>query len=236
MANNHKKFALIVAGGKGSRMQSETPKQFLPLAGVPILMRTIDAFYAYAMDIHLLLVLPPSDIDRWKALCEQYAYSNAGKIHLVAGGKSRFQSVKNGLNSIKGKGIVAIHDGVRPLVSVDIIASSFAIAAAKGNAIAAVRLKDSIRQAGENGTVAANRSLYRLVQTPQSFLVDLVKSAYTQPEADTMTDDASVVERAGHDIQLFEGSYDNIKITTPEDMIIAEALWQSRAKKRGNCN
>ncbi|UII29013.1 2-C-methyl-D-erythritol 4-phosphate cytidylyltransferase [Fulvivirga maritima] len=220
---NKKEYAIIVAGGKGTRMNSDVPKQFLPLHGKPILMHTLEAFYNYSSDIEIILVLPANDVDTWKNLCIQHSFSTPH--HLTIGGSSRFQSVKNGLNSIENtSGLVAIHDGVRPLISTPIIDASFRIAAAHKSAVAAVRLKESIRVTTQDTTEAVDRSLYRLIQTPQTFDLEMIRSAYEIDEVPSLTDDASVAEKAGHKISLFEGSYENIKVTTPEDLIIAEAL------------
>lgn len=224
---NSKEYALVVAGGKGTRIKSSTPKQFLPLNGLPILMHTLDAFYAYSASMTVILVLPENDVQRWNALCLQYNFSR--KIVLQVGGETRFQSVKKGLEKIEGDGLVAIHDGVRPLVSRELIASSFKLAETHHTAIAAVPLKESIRIVGGDGTTqAADRSRFRLIQTPQTFRVSTIKKAYEMIEDLSLTDDASVAERAGHQISLYEGSYENIKITTAEDLIVAEALLRSR--------
>jgi 2-C-methyl-D-erythritol 4-phosphate cytidylyltransferase len=219
-------YALIVAGGKGTRMKASLPKQFLEIKGRPVLMHTIDAFYRYSGTMRVILVLPEEDRPTWEALCQQHAFTRP--LQIVAGGASRFQSVQNGLRHIQGAGLVAIHDGVRPLISEDIIAASFRLAAVHGSAVAAVRLKDSIRVTDQHHTRAVDRALYRLIQTPQTFRIDLIQQAYALPEDATLTDDASVAERAGHTISLFEGSYDNLKITTPEDLIVAEALLNAR--------
>ncbi len=216
-------YAIIVAGGKGTRMKSQTPKQFLELDGLPVLVHTIEAFYRYSEAIKVILVLPADDIITWESLCVAYNYNR--QVVLTVGGDTRFQSVKNGLEKIEGNtGLVAIHDGVRPLVSQDIVGASFRLAAVHGSAVAAVRLKESIRKTDQDTTIAVDRSDYRLIQTPQSFDLAVVKKAYQIKEEPSLTDDASVVERSGHAISLFEGSYSNIKITTPEDMVVAEAL------------
>ncbi|MEO7991626.1 MAG: 2-C-methyl-D-erythritol 4-phosphate cytidylyltransferase [Chryseolinea sp.] len=220
-------YALIVAGGKGTRIKSKLPKQFLELNGLPILMHTINAFVRYSVSIRIILVLPEDDFDIWNALCEKFNFNVP--VILQRGGESRFQSVKNGLNKIEGEGLVAIHDGVRPLVSEDIIGASFRLAAVHKSAVAAVRLKESIRMTDQDNTKAMDRSRFRLIQTPQTFQVDLIKKAYQQKEDVSMTDDASVAERVGHIISLFEGSYENIKITTPEDLIVAEALLKQKS-------
>lgn len=219
-------YALVVAGGKGTRFKSEVPKQFLALNGRPVILHTLDAFFRYSETIRVILVLPGKDMDTWKSLVDRYSFSKP--VHVQPGGDTRFQSVKNGLECVTGDGLVAIHDGVRPLVSSDIIAASFRLAAVHQSAVAAVRLKESIRITDQNTTRAVDRSRFRLIQTPQTFRVNLIKEAYQMKEDPSLTDDASVAEHAGHVISLFEGSYDNIKITTPEDLTVAEALLRSR--------
>jgi 2-C-methyl-D-erythritol 4-phosphate cytidylyltransferase len=223
---NSKEYALIVAGGKGTRLKSQVPKQFLELSGLPVLMHTIDAFFRYAPDIAVILVLPESDINTWHSLCAQYNHHKS--IILQRGGETRFQSVRNGLQKIEGDGLVAIHDGVRPLVTEKIIAESFKLARIHNTAIASVPLKESIRRTQDGTTKAVDRSQFKLIQTPQTFKVSLIKDAYQLHEDLNLTDDASVAEKAGIKITLFEGSYENIKITTPEDLIVAKALLESR--------
>jgi 2-C-methyl-D-erythritol 4-phosphate cytidylyltransferase len=221
-----KEYALIVAGGKGTRIKSRLPKQFLELNGKPTLLHTLEAFFRYSESISIVLVLPEDDFQIWNDLCKKHQFNKP--IILQKGGESRFQSVKNGLEKIDGPGLVAIHDGVRPLVSADIIGASFRLAAVHQSAVAAVRLKESIRMTDQDNTKAVDRSRFRLIQTPQTFDVDLIKQAYQLKEDASLTDDASVAERSGHRISLFEGSYENIKITTQEDLIVAEALLNSR--------
>jgi 2-C-methyl-D-erythritol 4-phosphate cytidylyltransferase len=221
------KYAIILAGGKGTRIKSHTPKQFIELCGKPILLHTIEAFYRYDLNVQVIVVLPKIDMKYWEALVKKFKVSNS--IMVAEGGETRFQSVKNGLHKINGEGHVAIHDGVRPLVSETIIGESFNIAYTHQSAVTAVDLKDSIRIKDQNSTKAMDRSKFKLIQTPQTFEVSLIKKAYEQPEDSSLTDDASVAERAGHCIVLFEGSYENIKITTPEDLVIAEALLKSKA-------
>ena len=223
---NSKEYALIVAGGKGTRIKSKTPKQFLELNGLPVLMHTILAFYRYSEKISIILVLPEDDMATWKSLCKQYNFRH--NPTLQKGGETRFQSVKNGLEKIEGDGLVAIHDGVRPLVNTEIIATSFRVAAVNDTAIAAVSLKESLRITNENATKAVDRSNFKLIQTPQTFKVSLIKKAYESAEDSSLTDDASVAEKAGYSISLFEGSYENIKITTAEDLVVAEALLKLR--------
>ncbi len=223
-----KQFSVIVAGGSGSRMNTEVPKQYLPINGLPVLMHTINAFHNYSQALDIIVVLPPKDIELWEELCEKYEFNLP--VRIAPGGETRFQSVRNGLARIDSDGIVAIHDGVRPLVNKEIIAASYEIAALHGSAIAAVRLKESIRVTDKDQTKMADRSKYRIIQTPQTFQVSLIKGAYQIPEDSQFTDDASVLEKSGHKISLFEGSYKNIKITTPEDLIIAEAFLKNQAQ------
>lgn len=218
-------FAILVAGGSGSRMGSTVPKQFLELAGKPILLHTVEKFLAYSPDIRLVLVLPESDVERWQILSTQLSQPTRHPIALVRGGATRFQSVRNGLNAVEGDGLVAVHDAVRPLVPVEVIRRTFAAAAEFGNGVAAVAAKDSVRQIGPDGqNIALDRATLRLIQTPQTFRISLLKKAFDQPESARFTDDASVVEAAGFAVHLVEGSYENLKITTPEDLVVAEAL------------
>ncbi len=223
---NTAEYAIIVAGGKGTRIKSALPKQFLELNGLPILMHTINAFQRYSKNISVILVLPEDDFETWQSLCTKHNFT--AKLILQKGGDTRFQSVKNGLEKIEGDGLVAIHDGVRPLVSEDIIGASFRLAAVHKTAVAAVRLKESLRMTDQDNTKSVDRSKFRLIQTPQTFDVTLIKKAYQTKDDPTLTDDASVAERAGNTISLFEGSYENIKITTQEDLIIAQALLHAR--------
>jgi 2-C-methyl-D-erythritol 4-phosphate cytidylyltransferase len=215
-------YALIVAGGQGTRIGGTTPKQFVELKGVPILVHTVRAFLKYSQHIKIILVLPAGQLEFWNKLAKQHSLPPGMQVQ--AGGETRFQSVKRGLENIKDEGLVAIHDGVRPLVSEDIIAASFRLAAVHGSAVASVRLKESVRMTDQHGTKALDRSQFRLIQTPQTFRASLIQKAYELPEEPSLTDDASVAERAGLKISLFEGSYRNIKITTPDDLLIAEAL------------
>lgn len=223
---NKPEYVLIVAGGKGTRIKSALPKQFLELNGKPILLHTLEAFYRYSEKIKVVLVLPEDDFGIWNAIGEKHHFTKP--VILQKGGDSRFQSVRNGLSLLEGEGLVAIHDGVRPLVSSDIIGASFRLAAVHQSAVAAVRLKESIRMTDQDNTKAMDRSKFRLIQTPQTFDLQLIKKAYEIKEDASLTDDASVAERAGHIISLFEGSYENIKITTPEDLIVAKALMDGK--------
>ena len=214
--------AIIVAGGSGIRMNSATPKQFIPVNKLPVLMHTLYAFYGYSKDLNIILVLPSSDLNTWKDLCIRHDFTIPVKI--VSGGQTRFQSVQNGLAVLDDEGLVAIHDGVRPLIDKEIIAASFQIAALHGSAIASVRLTESIRELDKDQTKTVDRSRYRIIQTPQTFQIAIIKKAYQQSESKSFTDDASVVEKAGFKISLFEGSYRNIKITSPQDIVIVESL------------
>lgn len=215
------RYAVIVAGGSGSRMQSQLAKQYLPLLGKPVLFYTLDAFRS--LTDTLVLVLPEKDLDYWKELCTTYHYHTPHL--LVAGGASRFASVRNGLAQVPDEALVAIHDGVRPLVTARMINNAFALAAEKGAAVATVPLKDSLRRIGAGGnSQSLNREDYRLVQTPQTFRAAAIKQAYQQPEQTYFTDCASVAEAAGLQISLSQGDYQNLKITTPEDLLFAEAI------------
>ena len=225
----NREHALIVAGGKGTRIKTKLPKQFLELNGKPILLHTIEAFFRYSEKLNIVLVLPEDDFETWRDICKKYKFDKP--LTLQKGGETRFQSVRNGLDKMEGPGLVAIHDGVRPLVSEDIIGASFRLAAVHKTAVAAVRLKESIRMTDQDNTKAMDRSRFRLIQTPQTFDIAIIKQAYQIKEDASLTDDASVAEKSGHVISLFEGSYENIKITTEEDLIVSEALLEARRKK-----
>lgn len=219
---NLTEYAIIVAGGSGSRMQHDLPKQFIEVAGKPVLMHTIEQFYAYNEDVRLIIVLPEQQQLTWRNLCQKYKFTIFHMV--VTGGATRFGSVKNGLAMVHGDGLVAVHDGVRPFISTKIIKETYQAASEHGAAVVAVSPKDSVREINANGSKAVPRINYKLVQTPQCFQVALLRKAYEQPESDHFTDDASVVEKLGEKITLVEGSYRNIKITTPEDLILAEAF------------
>ena len=220
---------IIVAGGSGKRMGSQVPKQFLLLDDFPILMRTLNSFSAAIDELYITLVLPEKQVDQWQELCLNYQFKTPHKI--VLGGKERYHSVKNGLNSIKDQeGIVAVHDGVRPFVSKEIIKNAFANAGVLKAVTLSVPLKDSIREVRGEDSIAVNRSNYQLIQTPQVFDINLLKQAFEQPYQQTFTDDASVVESFGHKVHLIQGDYNNIKITSPEDMIFGKAILNSLAR------
>jgi 2-C-methyl-D-erythritol 4-phosphate cytidylyltransferase len=225
---NYPEYAIIVAGGKGTRIKSPTPKQFIELHGKPVLLHTLEVFFRYSESIQVILVLPKDDFETWKVICEKYNFRKP--IPLQQGGETRFQSVRNGLTRIGDVGYVAIHDGVRPLVSEEIIRTSFELAKKNQSAIASVPLNESIRMTEGDYTKAMDRSKFFLIQTPQTFQVELLRKAYQQQEDSQFTDDASVVEQAGHKVSLFRGSFTNLKITNQEDLIIAEALLHSANK------
>lgn len=216
------KYIVIVAGGMGKRMEMPIPKQFLEVNGRPILFYTIEKFFQHDNSINIYLVLPADHIDYWKTLCEKFNFPIKHKI--VAGGSERFYSVKNAIDTIEGEGLVGIHDGVRPFVSAQTIEACYNTALEKGNAIPVVKLSDSIRQVSQNSSEAVSRKNFRIVQTPQCFKLRLLKKAYQQPFNDFFTDDASVLESFGEKINLVEGNFENIKITTQFDLYLAEAI------------
>lgn len=212
------RFAIIVAGGSGSRMKSDVPKQFLLLHGKPILQHTLEKFLSLSPAPQLILVLPARDRSTWETRCQQHNFHPV--IQTVDGGETRFQSVRNGLKAIQAAdGLVAVHDGVRPFVSPEIIRNSYDVAARTGSAVACVPVKDSVRQVGTDGSsTALDRSTLRLIQTPQTFGLDRFRRAFQTDEQPFFTDCASVMEYAGFPMTLIDGSYENIKITTPEDL------------------
>ncbi len=217
-------FAVIVAGGSGSRMKSKLPKQFIEIGSLPILMHTISQFQKASQNIKIILVLPESQIVTWELLCKKHNYFPVN-LTIIKGGKTRFQSCKNGIEAIKSdEAIVAIHDGVRPFVSLKIIKDGFELAKEKGAAVCTISCKDSARYLASDASsnTSLDRNRLRLVQTPQVFKLNILKKAYSGFELATFTDDASVVEHAGFPIHLFEGDIRNIKITTPDDIYLAE--------------
>lgn len=204
-----------MAGGIGTRMKSDVPKQFLQIDGEPIIVRSIRKFLNYDKEVSIVVVLPEDHIQQWEAI--KFQYFPDLKFRLATGGLTRTASVMSGLALIED-GLVAIHDAVRPFVSVDTIANSFASAMNMGSGVAAVALKDSIRELQGDESIARDRSNYVLVQTPQTFKVNELKEAYEKAGVGLFTDDASVFEAAGYTVQLVDGTYDNVKITTPEDL------------------
>jgi len=217
-----KLYAVIVAGGHGKRMGSELPKQYLELAGKPVLMRTLERFKAFDESIELITVLPENQLRFWAELQKKYSFDIPHTI--VKGGKARFYSVRNGLNFVDVPGLVAIHDGVRPFVSIDTIKRCFQMAEKLGNAVPVISPTESMRLLTETGSRPVNRLNLKIVQTPQVFNAEIIKKAYRQDYLPEFTDDASVLEKTGVKINLIEGNRENIKITTPEDLVISSAL------------
>ena len=216
-------YVIIVAGGSGTRMNSAIPKQFLLLNGRPLMMYTIEAFYNSKSNPNIIVVLNPNQHQYWIDLCKEYDFRIPH--HLAEGGDTRFQSVKNGLDLISANdAVVAVHDAVRPLVNREVIDQSFTCAAQNGNAIVAVQSRDSIRRVKGHTSKALLRDEIYLVQTPQTFRLSILKTAYQQPYKPDFTDDASVVEASGVGIHIINGNYTNIKVTFPEDIAIAELL------------
>lgn len=219
-------YIIIVAGGKGLRMGGDIPKQFLPIKGKPVLMRTIERFHECSPQLRVILVLPREQQDYWHTLCRDHSF---GIDHTVVdGGDTRFGSCRNGLAAIPDdeEGVVGIHDGVRPFVSADTVERCFARARQCGAAIPVLPVTDSLRRVSGDGksSYGVNRSEYRAVQTPQAFSIQVLKKAYRQPCQDSFTDDASVVEAMGVKVDMVEGNRENIKLTTPFDLKIAETL------------
>lgn len=224
------KSAVVVAGGAGLRMNAGIPKQFLLVGGKPVLMHTIERFYKNDGEMQILVVLPLEQMDYWAELCKQYQFSI--NHTLVEGGTERFFSVKNALSFLPLEGWVAVHDGVRPLVSQETIARCFDAAAEHGCAIPVVDSADSIRQLHGDASRSVDRKMFRMVQTPQVFRNNILRTAYQQDFSPLFTDDASVVEGLGHKIHLVEGNRENIKLTTPMDLLLAEALLAQAAATR----
>jgi len=217
------KYVLIVAGGLGKRMNHTTPKQFIPLAGKPLLMHTMNAFSRYSINLNIILVLPETYFTLWDDLCQQYNFKT--KHLLVAGGETRFHSVKNGLNAInENEGIIAIHDGARPLIKIELIKKLLQQAELLRNAIPVITMKESVREISGHSSNPYNRDKLRIIQTPQCFKLSIIKKAYLQDFQNAFTDDATVAEFIGEKINLTDGDIENIKITTPSDLIYAEAL------------
>lgn len=233
-------YAIILAGGKGLRMGSDVPKQFLPIGGLPVLMHTIRRFRAYSAELRIILVLPREQHAYWDELCQTYHFEE--DYEMTTGGATRFHSIRNGLQLIPddAQGVVAVHDGVRPFPSLEVIARCYETARKTRTAVPVVPVVETLRHLGagsgsvgyasatSTASVTVPRDEYRLVQTPQAFDIQLHKRAYAQPYTDMFTDDASVVEALGHDITLVEGNRENIKITTPFDLLVAEAILRQK--------
>ena len=217
-----KKYIIIVAGGTGSRMKSDVPKQFILLQGKPILMRTIERFTHSFPDIQIIVVLNAQYRDEWKSLCEKHQFNIEHTI--TEGGQTRFHSVKNGLALVPDNCVVGIHDAARPLVSYNTIITAFNTAEETGNATPAVPLTESIRFLENGENKAVDRNKYSIIQTPQCFHSSDLKQAFMQEYQSTFTDDASVLESIGKKINLIEGNKENIKITSPQDLMLAELI------------
>ena len=226
-----KTVAIIVAGGSGTRFGAELPKQFLELGGKPILMRSIEAFANSGnCPVDVIVTLPSDQMDLWQLLCDRYGFGVPHRV--VPGGETRWHSVKHALDSmgdVNEVDIIAVHDGVRPMVTADVICRTIEAARRDGAAVPVVALNDSVRQVVGEASHALDRSTLRAVQTPQAFDARLLLDAYSLPYQPTFTDDASVVEQLGHPITLVEGDPHNLKITRPMDLALAEYLLNSNA-------
>lgn len=225
------RYAIIVAGGKGLRMGGDLPKQFIPVEGRPVLMRTLDTFHTYDSTIRIILVLPRDHQPYWKELCREYCFAVPHRI--ADGGATRFHSVQNGLAMVDAvDALVAVHDGVRPFVSHGVIETCYREAEVHGAVVPVIPVVETVRKLVKEEpainhparSVTVSRDDYRLVQTPQTFRASLLRRAYEQPYCEAFTDDASVVEALGENVQLVEGNRENVKLTTPFDLTIAKAL------------
>lgn len=222
-----KKYAVIVAGGAGTRMGNVIPKQFLLLKGKPVLWYTMDSFLRAYEDMQIILVLPKDHLRKGEMIVHQL--NAAGKVSIIEGGYTRFDSVKAGLQMIKEEAVVFVHDGVRCLISVPLIRRCYAQTLQKGSAIPAVAATDSIRIVKNGAHYVNDRQQVRIIQTPQTFLSKVILPAFEQPYNDSFTDEATVVEASGEQVFLTEGEYDNIKITRPIDLLIAERIIEDRS-------
>ena len=221
-----KKYAIIVAAGTGSRMGTDVPKQFLPLAGKPLIYHTVKAFLHSYADLQVVLVVHKNFIDKSRDLLAEL--NTQKRIDIVEGGTTRFQSVRNGLLMLLEPSIVFVHDGVRCMVSKPLIERCYQLALEKGSAIPAVTATDSIRIASEGTNHSVDRNTVRIIQTPQTFQSLILLEAFKLPELTTFTDEASVVEASGNQVYLVEGDYDNIKVTRPVDLVIAAQIMEER--------
>lgn len=224
-------YVIILGGGRGLRMGGDVPKQFLPVGGVPVLMRTIRRFREYSGGLRIILVLPAGQQEYWRRLCAEYDF--AENYRIADGGETRFHSVRNGLALVPddASGVVAVHDGVRPFPAMEVIARCFETARRHGTAVPVTEVIETLRHVrGDNSSATVPRGEYRLVQTPQAFDIQLHKRAYRQPYNEGFTDDASVVEALGQGITLVDGNRENIKITTPFDLCMAEAMAEAQQR------
>jgi 2-C-methyl-D-erythritol 4-phosphate cytidylyltransferase len=216
------KIVLIVAGGQGMRMNAGVPKQLLAVAGYPVLMHTIWAFVTYDPQIRIRVALPPSYLDEWRDLCKKYNFSVQHDI--AAGGETRFHTIQKNIGDFPDDSLVAVHDGVRPLVSLETINNCFKTAEELGNAVPCIKIPESMRKITHKGNIQVSRNAYRLIQTPQVFLASILKMAYKQEYQKSFTDDAGVVGRLGYRIHLVNGNVENIKLTYPVDLVFAAVL------------
>jgi 2-C-methyl-D-erythritol 4-phosphate cytidylyltransferase len=217
-----KKYVLIIAGGIGKRMNTAIPKQFIPLANKPVLMHTIAKFYEYDKKMGIIVILPREHVALWKDLCKEFNFKIEHQI--VNGGKERFYSVKNGLKKVEKDSLVLIHDGVRPLVSLETISRVVNTSQEKGNAVPYMDVNQSIRKVQNNVNKAVDRSQFKLIQTPQGFHSNIIKDAYAKRYRKSFTDDASVLEAHKQEIHLVKGNYQNIKITSSTDLHLVDCL------------
>lgn len=217
-----KKYAIIVAGGTGSRLSSETPKQFLLLHGEPMLMHSIRNFYVYDPEIHIIVAMHPAFTDKWTSLCAESGFDIPHQ--LAPGGETRFHSVKNALALVTGPGLVAVHDAARPLATVNLIARTFSQAARQGSAIPCMPVNETVRSVNGEKITLLDRKTLRITQTPEAFDISLLQNAYLQSYREEFTDDGSVVEATGRQLHLVEGEPTNMKITLPGDIEVAEVL------------
>ena len=222
-----KKIAIIVAGGSGQRMGVKTPKQFLLLQGNPLLWYSMDGFLSAYDDLQIILVLPEEHLETGLAI--KRLFKESDRIQIISGGDTRFHSVQNGLNMIKESSVVFVHDGVRCLVTKELIRRCYEQAIIKGSAIPAVAATDSIRIAEGEKSFVTDRNDVRIIQTPQTFKSEILLPAFQQTYDASFTDEATVVEAAGEQIFLIEGEYSNIKITRPIDLLIAEKILEERS-------
>jgi 2-C-methyl-D-erythritol 4-phosphate cytidylyltransferase len=222
------RYAVIVAGGSGTRMGTSTPKQFLLLNGRPLLMYTIEAFAKSGCAGKIIVVLPQKETGMWQQLLETYRFNIEHKV--VAGGMTRSESVRNGLKHVPNESLVAIHDGVRPLATDDLINRCFTEAMEFGNAIPAIPVVDSLRMVTGEKNKIADREAFRIIQTPQCFRAHLLKNAYDKVGSHNFSDDATVLEKDGHSIHLVEGERTNLKVTVMHDLMIASSILNAREK------
>jgi len=227
--NKTEKYCIIVAGGKGLRMASRTPKQFLLLSGKPVLFWSISMFLFYDPSIKVILVLPEEYISGWTALSNKYNLS--GVLTIIQGGESRYHSVKNGVNKLPDTGLVAIHDGVRPLVSQKLISRCFDLATKKGNAIPYTLIQDTMRHLKGSKNISVDRNKYVRIQTPQVIDIETLKKAFSKPWNKNFTDESRMLESIGVPICLVEGEEENIKITNKNDLLLASHYMKHRADK-----